>query len=49
MQRRHFLATPPALAAALAAAPLVGQAAPAILTSESKLLTQNGKGPRIVR
>ena len=48
MQRRHFLATPPALAAALAAAPLVGQAAPAILTSESKLLTQNGKGPRIV-
>ena len=48
-QRRRFLLTPPALAlGAAAATALSTQAAPAVLTPQSRILPRQGKGPRIV-
>ncbi|MEG0201938.1 MAG: hypothetical protein RR718_14405, partial [Comamonas sp.] len=48
-QRRRFLLTPPAMAlGAAAAASLPAQAAPTILTPQSRILPRQGKGPRIV-
>ena len=48
MNRRNFLMTPSALALGMVAAPLLSQAAPAILTPASRILPRDGARPRIV-
>lgn len=50
MKRRDFLLTPPklALAAGIASAPLAALAAPAVITSNTRILPREGKRPRIV-
>lgn len=50
MKRREFLLTPPklALAAGIASVPLAGLAAPAVITSNTRILPRDGSRPRIV-
>ena len=50
MNRRNFLITPPALALAIGmgGTPLPALAAPAIITSSTRILPREGKKPRIV-
>lgn len=49
MKRRNFLITPPAVAlAGTAALPGLAQAAPAVITSQSRILPREGSKPRIV-
>lgn len=48
LNRRIFLAAPPALALGAAALPTAGLAFPAAIHSQTQLLPRTGKGPRIV-
>ncbi|WP_028997627.1 NAD(P)/FAD-dependent oxidoreductase [Azohydromonas australica] len=49
MKRRNFLITPPAVAlAGTAALPGLAQAAPAVITPQSRILPREGSKPRIV-